>query len=150
MFRDPLTDALNRIGFEAALDAAPARQVAGGGALALAIVDLDGFKAVNDSAGHAAGDMLLQHAARRIAKQVDARDAVARLGGDAFAVIIEGRSRSENFVLEVTEGAIADPVSARKALDALRGAGVRAAPRSTISAWGSPRSPGCGICPSTS
>ena len=57
---------------------------------ALAIVDLDGFKSVNDTIGHDAGDALLAVAASRIRSCVREADFVARLGGDEFAIILRG------------------------------------------------------------
>jgi diguanylate cyclase (GGDEF)-like protein len=84
--RDPLTGAVNRLGFEAAF----AHAVAGahGRPVALAYVDLDGFKVVNDTLGHAAGDEVLVEVARRLRAIVRDGDVVARLGGDEFAMVL--------------------------------------------------------------
>lgn len=63
--------------------------------IALMFIDLDHFKEVNDTLGHDAGDLLLQDAARRIAKCVREADTLARLGGDEFTVILPGLSDTE-------------------------------------------------------
>ena len=67
---------------------------AGDGAdpLSILFIDLDGFKAVNDSHGHAAGDLVLKEVAARLLDAVRPRDAVGRYGGDEFLIIASGLS----------------------------------------------------------
>jgi diguanylate cyclase (GGDEF)-like protein len=85
-YTDPLTGLPNRRGLEqalqAALPSAGARHV-----LAVYLLDLDGFKAVNDRLGHEAGDTLLRQVAQRLRLELRHRDVVARLGGDEFVVL---------------------------------------------------------------
>jgi len=85
---DPLTGLLNRRGFMKALERtlAYARRYKATGALLF--LDLDGFKAVNDRHGHAAGDWVLGRVGRLIAGSVRASDVVARVGGDEFVVLL--------------------------------------------------------------
>ena len=86
---DPLTGLANRALFHDRLEHAVARVERHGGMLALLFLDLDRFKAVNDTVGHIGGDALLTQVARRIDARVRESDTVARLGGDEFAIIIE-------------------------------------------------------------
>jgi diguanylate cyclase (GGDEF)-like protein len=88
--RDPLTQLANRLAFDAALDKAIVEGDAGAGQLAVFAIDLDGFKAVNDMLGHAAGDSLLVSVARRLEEIVGGWGGdglVSRLGGDEFTVL---------------------------------------------------------------
>lgn len=85
---DPLLDILNRRGFERELARSLAYVKRYGTGAALMFIDLDGFKAVNDQYGHAAGDALLKAVAIELAGHVRASDVVARLGGDEFGVLM--------------------------------------------------------------
>ncbi len=88
-YEDVLTGLPNRAWVGKALPDAVARAEERGALLAVLFVDLDGFKAVNDTFGHAAGDELLQIVAKRLKVAVRPGDHVARLGGDEFVVILE-------------------------------------------------------------
>jgi diguanylate cyclase (GGDEF)-like protein len=93
---DPLTGVANRALFHDRLERALARAARSGDAVAVFFLDLDRFKAVNDTLGHAGGDALLQEVARRIERRVRRTDTVARLGGDEFAIILEGLTDDRN------------------------------------------------------
>ncbi|MBV8502579.1 MAG: diguanylate cyclase [Paucibacter sp.] len=86
---DGLTQLVNRQEFDRRLEqaCAPKRR---GESNCLLMIDLDGFKLVNDSAGHAAGDAMLQDVAHLLTQNVRDSDTVARLGGDEFAVLLRG------------------------------------------------------------
>ena len=88
-FHDSLTGLANRALFQDRLRHGAARMARTGGRLAILFVDLDNLKAVNDALGHAAGDAVLQSAARTISGCLRECDSVARLGGDEFGILLE-------------------------------------------------------------
>jgi diguanylate cyclase (GGDEF)-like protein len=85
---DPLTDVLNRRGFERELKRSLAYVKRYDVSAALIYVDLDQFKPVNDRHGHGAGDLVLKAIAAALVRNVRASDVVARLGGDEFVVLL--------------------------------------------------------------
>ena len=98
-YTDYLTGLPTRARFMAALEAARARTVEGEPACVL-LVDLDGFKAVNDVAGHEAGDQLLCEVAAILRAGARDRDLVARLGGDEFALLVPGTAEETGGLAE--------------------------------------------------
>src|SRR5262249_14050554 len=88
-FHDPLTGLANRALLTDRLAHALAGARRDGRTLALLLLDLDNFKTVNDSRGHAAGDRVLVEVARRLESCVRLTDTAARLGGDEFAILLE-------------------------------------------------------------
>ncbi len=87
---DPLTNLANRALFREAVEKAMARMARTGHSVTVVFLDVDDFKDVNDSLGHAAGDRLLETIAQRLSGCVRPYDVAARLGGDEFAVLLEG------------------------------------------------------------
>lgn len=106
---DALTGLPNRVLLADRLGQALARDARDGRATALMVVDLDGFKSVNDTFGHAAGDELLAALGQRLAHTLRGEDTIARLGGDEFAVVAAGLTHPAD------AGAVA-----RKVLDSLQ------------------------------
>jgi diguanylate cyclase (GGDEF)-like protein len=86
---DPLTDLPNRVHFHAAVDAALIRAADDGTRCAVLFIDLDDFKHVNDTLGHAVGDRVLVAVGQRLRSCIRPGDLAARLGGDEFAVLLE-------------------------------------------------------------
>jgi diguanylate cyclase (GGDEF)-like protein len=86
--RDGLTRLLNRRAFDESLERAAAQASRGGQPLSLLMLDLDHFKQLNDTYGHAVGDLALQGAAAEISQQMRGGDLAARYGGEEFAVIL--------------------------------------------------------------
>jgi diguanylate cyclase (GGDEF)-like protein len=89
-FIDSLTGLANRALFRFRLQQAFHRAERRGELLAVMFLDLDRFKSINDTLGHAAGDQLLASVAERLLASVRPEDTVARLGGDEFTVLLEG------------------------------------------------------------
>lgn len=95
---DALTGLANRRTFHESLSLALDRMRSTRESLAVIYLDLDGFKPVNDTLGHAVGDIVLQTVAKRIGKNVRSADTVARLGGDEFGILLHGVNTLEHAV----------------------------------------------------
>ncbi|MEX2554427.1 MAG: EAL domain-containing protein [Actinomycetota bacterium] len=89
-FHDPLTGLPNRALFMERMEHAMARSLRRGTPLSVLYVDLDDFKAVNDSLGHETGDQVLVAVSDRLRTSIRAEDTAARLGGDEFGIMLEG------------------------------------------------------------
>jgi len=105
---DPLTDLPNRALFTRRVQQALSGRRSSDRGTAVLFIDLDGFKAVNDTIGHQAGDELLVQAARRLQDAVRHGDTASRLGGDEFAALIVGdgtrdRTAREGHILELAD-----------------------------------------------
>ena len=102
--RDPLTGLANRHLFNELLEVALARTKRSGLPLAVAFLDLDGLKIVNDTYGHDAGDFVLCETARRLVLLTRSADVVARLGGDEFVIVYEPNDvGADNLISRIRE-----------------------------------------------
>jgi diguanylate cyclase (GGDEF)-like protein len=114
-YHDMLTGLVNRTGMQELTEQA----LAGSAPAALLLIDLDGFKHVNDTLGHAAGDAVLRDVAARLASQLGDRGTLARLGGDEFAVLLpslRSAAEAEAVARELLTALGAEPLYARERL----------------------------------
>lgn len=98
-FHDPLTNLANRVLFRDRVEHALARAKRQKAQVAVLFLDLDNFKNINDSLGHATGDSLLKTITERLQACVRTTDTVARLGGDEFAILLEDTEQPFNAVM---------------------------------------------------
>jgi diguanylate cyclase (GGDEF)-like protein/PAS domain S-box-containing protein len=111
---DPLTGLLNRRGLETELERHVAHVNRYGDRGALLVLDLDHFKAVNDTLGHEAGDRLIVNVATLLRNRLRSSDAVARLGGDEFAILLPDANAevaqhvAEQIVADIHQNAVVD------------------------------------------
>jgi diguanylate cyclase (GGDEF)-like protein len=96
---DPLTGCLNRRGFEERFDAELSRAARTGRPLGLVMLDLDHFKEINDTRGHAAGDDVLRWAVDVMNDVVRPMDVVGRIGGDEFAIVVPGAGPDDSALI---------------------------------------------------
>jgi diguanylate cyclase (GGDEF)-like protein len=92
---DPLTGLLNRRGLDRVLETDLLPKARAGRDLVAVMIDCDGFKVVNDSFDHVAGDLVLRQVAERIRSAVRPQDAIARVGGDEFLVLLAGARHAD-------------------------------------------------------
>ena len=126
---DSLTGLANRRAFIDQLDQAHARALRHHTPVSVLFCDVDHFKTINDTWGHAAGDAVLKQVAHRLREQFRTEDTVGRLGGDEFAVICEDESASPEVLLDRARDALAPPYSVPGHLIAVTVSVGTAAPR---------------------
>jgi diguanylate cyclase (GGDEF)-like protein/PAS domain S-box-containing protein len=112
-FHDPVTSLANRALFVERVRHAVARSRREGNGIAVIFLDLDDFKTINDSLGHAAGDAVLVDVAKRLSDSIRSSDTAARFGGDEFAVLLEDVASAQEAAdtAERILAAFADPLA---------------------------------------
>jgi diguanylate cyclase (GGDEF)-like protein len=130
---DPLTGAENRRSLIQRIEYEIARHTRNGGSFTLVMLDVDGFKPLNDRFGHAAGDELLCDLVNALQRSVRAQDTVARIGGDEFCVLAPetGRAGTRALVRRI-DGALGSVTAGTLSLRA--GVGVAVFPEDADSA----------------
>ena len=130
--RDPLTGLANRRLFKELLEADLARTQRSGQPLAVAYLDLDDFKDINDSFGHDAGDKVLCETAQRLLAVVRGADVVARLGGDEFVIVYEPNDPSADRLVQRIEAALSSPIDIGDSVEVFCPASVGVADTRTV------------------
>lgn len=134
---DALTGLSNRLLLGARIEQALTRMKRAGTLVALVYLDLDGFKPVNDRLGHEAGDAVLVEVAERLSRSVRDQDTVARIGGDEFAILLEGIHTRDDTdrTLRQIDDALKDEFNWRSSkIDVSASVGVSVAPEDGMDA----------------
>lgn len=97
--QDPLSGALNRRGIELRLEAELKRSARSGTPLSVALIDVDYFKSINDSGGHAAGDAAIREVVIAISSQLRAYDFLGRFGGDEFLLVLPQTTNADAYIV---------------------------------------------------
>ncbi|WEZ84112.1 diguanylate cyclase [Rhizobium sp. 32-5/1] len=130
---DPLTGLPNRMRFRQALETALGQATLSGQETAVLYLDLDGFKPVNDTFGHATGDDLLKQVAQRLSAVLRTGDLVARLGGDEFAILQHASVQAAEHVAQRCIQALCQPFSiGDRQIDISASIGIAVAPGNGI------------------
>jgi diguanylate cyclase (GGDEF)-like protein len=130
--RDPLTGLANRHLLNELLEVALARTKRSGLPLAVAFLDLDGLKIVNDTYGHDAGDVVLCETARRLVSVTRSADVVARLGGDEFVIVYEpSDTGADNLISRIRE-TLAAPIAVTETISVFCAASIGHADTRTV------------------
>ncbi len=129
---DPLTGLANRRLFIELLEADLARTERNGLPLAVAFLDLDGLKKVNDAYGHDAGDLVLCETARRLLATVRGADTVARVGGDEFVIVYEPNDTNSHNLIVRLDHALSEPIEISAATVVSCPASIGVADTSTV------------------